>query len=251
VERLWDAIAGPMRLDQPDAVLAWDEHRRTLEARAAALDALDLDAVRYHGGGTDLTAGLIPGCRWTGGGLTTTDGRAYIPNLPTEEVFTSPDRSRADGVAALTRPLVMSRAGTLVEDLVITLEGGRIVDVQASSGADVVRAEIGTDEGSDRLGEVSLVDGGSTVRAAGLVFHDTLYDENAGCHVAWGTGFPFALADGGAGRGPDDLVAMGLNQSAVHTDVVIGGPGVSVDGLAKDGTVTPIITDDVWVLPVA
>ena len=251
VERLWDAVALPMRLDEPDVVAAWEEHRKTLEARAAALDAADLDAVRYHGGGTDLTVGLIPGCRWTGGGLTTSDGRPYMPNMPTEEVFTSPDRTRADGVAALTRPLVMPRAGAVVEDLVVTFAGGRIVDVQAAAGAELVRAEIGTDEGSDRLGEVSLVDGSSRVRAAGVVFHDTLYDENAGCHVAWGTGFPFALPDGGAGLSPDELVARGLNQSAVHTDVVIGGPGVSVDGLGTDGSVTPIIVDDVWVLPVA
>jgi aminopeptidase len=250
VDRLWDAVALPLRLHEPDVVAAWEEHRRTLERRAAALDALDLDAVRYHGGGTDLTVGLIPGCRWTGGGLTTSDGRTYMPNLPTEEVFTSPDRSRAEGIAALTRPLVMPRAGSVVEDLVLTFDGGRIVDVQAGSGADVARAEIGTDEGSDRLGEVSLVDGSSPVRAAGVVFHDTLYDENAGCHVAWGTGFPFALPGGGAGLSPEDMVAMGLNQSAVHTDVVIGGPGINVDGIGKDGTTTAVIADDAWVLPV-
>ena len=153
-------------------------------------------------------------------------------------------------MAALTRPLVMPRAGSVVEDLVLTFEDGRIVDVRATAGADVVRAEIGTDEGSSRLGEVSLVDGSSPVRAAGVVFHDTLYDENAGCHVAWGTGFPFSLPGGGAGLTPDEMVARGLNQSAVHTDVVIGGPGVSVDGIAKDGTTTPVISDDAWVLPV-
>jgi aminopeptidase len=249
VERLWQTVAGPLRLASDDVVGAWDEHRHMLEARAAALDALELDAVRYYGGKTDLTVGLIPGCRWTGGGLTTTDGRYYMPNLPTEEVFSSPDRTRAEGVAALTRPLVMPRAGTVVEDLVLTFAGGRIVDVQASSGADVARAEIGTDEGSDRLGEVSLVDGSSPVRAAGVVFHDTLYDENAGCHVAWGTGFPFALPGGGAGMTPEQLVAAGLNQSAVHTDVVIGGPGVSVDGIGPDGTTTAVIRDDEWVLP--
>lgn len=250
VDRLWDAISLPMRLDQPDVVAAWEDHRLTLERRATALDALGLDSVHYHGEGTDLMVGLIAGCRWTGGGLRASDGRWYMPNLPTEEVFTSPDRTRAEGVARLTRPLVMPHANTVVENLVVRFAGGTIVEIEASSGADMVRAELATDEGASRLGEVSLVDRESRVRAAGVVFHDTLYDENAGCHVAWGTGFPFALPGGGTGLGPDELVALGLNQSAVHTDVVIGGPGVSVDGLTKEGTRVPVITDDVWVLPV-
>ncbi len=250
VARLWDAISLPMRLDQPDVVAAWEEHRRTLERRAAALDALGLDSVHYHGEGTDLLVGLIPGCRWTGGGLQASDGRWYMPNLPTEEVFTSPDRARAVGVARLTRPLVMPRAGAVVEDLVVRFADGQVVEVAASSGADLVRAELATDPGASRLGEVSLVDGGSRVRAAGVVFHDTLYDENAGCHVAWGTGFPFALPGGGAGLSEAEMVSLGLNQSAVHTDVVLGGPGVSVDGLTGDGTRIPVIADDVWVLPV-
>ncbi len=249
VDRLWEAVGIAMRLDTPDVVAAWIGHASTLAARAAALDALDLDAVRYHGAGTELTVGLIPGCRWTGGGLVADDGRAYLPNLPTEEVFTSPDRSRADGVARLTRPLVMPRAGAVVEDLVLTFEGGRIVDTSATQGLDLVQAELATDEGSDRLGEVSLVDAASRVRQAGVVFHDTLYDENAGCHVAWGTGFPFVV-EGGAGLSSDELLARGVNQSVVHTDVVIGGPGVSVDGVRRDGSSVPLITDDLWVLPV-
>ena len=136
-----------------------------------------------------------------------------------------------------------------VEDLVVHFAGGRIVEVEAATNVDVVRAELATDAGSDRLGEVSLVDGGSRVRAAGVVFHDTLYDENAGCHVAWGTGFPFSI-DGGVGLSADELLARGVNVSAVHTDVVVGGPGISVDGLRADGTRIPVITDDVWVLPV-
>jgi len=172
-----------------------------------------------------------------------------MPNLPTEEVFTSPDRRRADGTIALTRPLVMPAAGVLVEDLVVHFEAGRITDVSASTGEDAVRAELDTDSGARSLGEVALVDGGSRVRAAGVVFHDTLYDENAGCHVAWGQSFPFALA-GGLELTGDELFERGLNTSNVHTDVVVGGPGVHVEGRTRDGRVVPIITDDAWVLPV-
>jgi aminopeptidase len=249
VDRLWAAVSVAMRLDAPDVVEAWDDHRRILEGRAFALDALGLDAIRYHGPGTDLTVGLIPGSVWTGGGLRTSDGRVYMPNLPTEEVFTTPDRTRADGVITLTRPLVMPRAGTVVEGLVVHFRDGRIVEVEAASGADVVRAELASDEGAVRLGEVSLVDRSSRVRAAGPVFHDTLYDENTGCHVAWGAGFPFSLP-GGDTMNPDELLQTGVNMSAVHTDVVIGGPGVSVDGLRPDGSSVPLITDDAWAITV-
>jgi aminopeptidase len=249
-ERLWAAVSIAMRLDEPDVVEAWREHRSRLQQRSAALEQLDLDEVRYHGGATDLTVGIIPGARWVSGSLTTPTGVEFMPNLPTEEVFTSPDRRRADGTIALTRPLVMPAAGVLVEDLVVHFEAGRITDVSASTGEDAVRAELDTDAGARSLGEVALVDGASRVRAAGVVFHDTLYDENAGCHVAWGQSFPFALADGLELTG-EELFELGLNTSNVHTDVVVGGPGVHVEGRTRDGRVVPIITDDAWVLPVA
>jgi aminopeptidase len=249
-ERLWEAVSVAMRLDEPDVVEAWREHRDRLQARSVALERLELDSVRYHGEGTDLTVGLVPGSRWVSGSLSTRSGVDFMPNLPTEEVFTSPDRSRADGVIRLTRPLVMPGAGVLVEDLVVHFAGGRITEVSASAGEDAVRAQLDTDEGARSLGEVSLVDGSSRVRAAGLVFHDTLYDENAGCHVAWGQGFPFALADG-LSLSVDELFERGINRSSVHTDVVVGGPGVHVEGRTSDGSVVPIITDDAWVLPVA
>jgi len=249
LEALWDKVSVVMRLDEPDPVAAWRAREAELTARASALDALALDAVRYHGEGTDLTVGLLADHVWTGGGMTTLDGVDYMPNMPTEEVFTSPHRDRADGVIRLTRPLVLG-TGSLVEGLVVTFAGGRIVDVHADSGVDLVQAQLDTDEGARHLGEVSLVDGTSRVRAAGVVFHDTLYDENAGCHVAWGTGFPFAIP-GGLAMTQEERDALGLNVSTVHTDVVVGGPGVSVDGIRADGSVVPVITDDAWVLPVA
>ena len=248
VDRLWEAVAVAMRLDSDDVVEEWRRHRSRLVARAQALTDLRLDAVRYRGGGTDLTVGLMPGCVWTGGQLLTHGGVPYMPNLPTEEVFTSPDRHRADGVFRTTRPLVMPDAGVLVEDLEVTLAGGRIVEAKAASGLDAVLAQLDVDEGARSLGEVSLVEGSSRVRAAGVTFHNTLYDENTGCHVAWGTGFPFCVP-GGTSMRPDDLRAAGLNLSSVHTDVVIGGPEVEVDGLTADGTVVPLIREDAWALP--
>ncbi len=251
LERLWDAVSVAMRLDAggPDEVVEeWRRHRDLLGARARALTDLRLDAVRYHGNGTDLTAGLIHDCVWTGGGLPTSAGVGYMPNLPTEEVFTSPDRRRADGVIRTTRPLVLPEAGVLVEDLEVTFANGRIVDATAASGIEAVRAQLDSDEGARSLGEVSLVEGSSRVRAAGVTFHDTLYDENTGCHVAWGQGFPFCVQDG-LSKGPDELRTAGLNFSTAHTDVVIGGPGVDVDGILADGTVVPLIREDAWALP--
>jgi aminopeptidase len=250
LERLWEAVSVAMRLDagSPEEVVEeWRRHRDKLGARAAALTKLELDAVRYHGEGTDLTAGLLPGAVWTGGGLPTNAGVEYMPNLPTEEVFTSPDRRRADGVIKTTRPLVLPGAGVLVEDLEVTFAGGRIVDATASRGIEAVRAQLDSDEGARSLGEVSLVEGSSRVRAAGVTFHDTLFDENTGCHVAWGQGFPFCVRDG-LSLSPDELRALGLNFSAAHTDVVIGGPGVDVDGIAADGSVVPLIREDAWAL---
>jgi aminopeptidase len=249
VERLWEAVSVPLRLDEADVVGAWRAHRDLLERRAAAINALGLDAVRYYGDGTDLTVGLLPGALWAGGSLTTASGVVTMPNLPTEEVFTSPDRARAEGTIRLTRPLVMPGTGALVEGLEARFEAGRIVDIRAQRGADVVQAQLETDDGARSLGEVALVDHASRVRAAGVIFHDTLYDENAGSHVAWGQSFPFVLPNWRE-RSYEEMFEAGLNRSAVHTDVVIGGPGVNVDGLTDAGAVVPLIADNHWVLPV-
>jgi aminopeptidase len=249
VERLWEVVAVSMRLDEADVVVAWHTHRATLAARADTLTTLELDKVHYYGPGTDLTVGLLPGSRWVSGSLTSRAGVEYMPNLPTEEVFTSPDRRRADGTMRLSRPLVMPQQRVMVEGLQVTFEGGRIVDATAEAGLDAVLAELDRDPGARSLGEVAIVDRSSRIRQAGVVFHDTLYDENAGSHVAWGQSFSFVL-DGGTDHTQDELFDLGLNHSQAHTDVVIGGPGVSIDGISADGTVTPIVADDVWVLPV-
>jgi aminopeptidase len=245
VERLWEAVATAMRLDEPDPVASWRARNEELAARGRALDALDLTEVHYRSAGTDLTVGLLPGTQWTGGGGKDPDGLAFMPNIPSEEVFTSPDRRLADGTISLTKPVIVS--GQVVEGLKVTFSAGRITDVTAASGAGTVRAQLDTDEGARSLGEVSLVDRDSRIAKAGILFHNTLFDENAACHVAWGQSFPFALA-GGPEKTDDERYEIGLNSSAVHTDVVIGGEGMTVTGTGPKGTVE-IIRDDEWVLP--
>jgi len=245
VERLWEAVATAMRLDEADPVACWRERAAQLAARARALDALELTEVRYHGTGTDLTVGLVPGTRWTGGSMEDPDGVIYMPNIPTEEVFTSPDRRRADGTIRLTKPVIIG--GQVVEGLTVTFSGGRITGVTALSGAGTVRAQLDTDEGARSLGEISLVDRDSRIAKAGILFHNTLFDENAACHVAWGQSFPFAVA-GGLEMTSEQRHEIGLNHSAVHTDVVIGGDGITVTGTGPKGTVE-IIRDDEWGLP--
>ena len=245
VERLWAAVATAMRLDEADPVASWRERAAELAARGRSLNALGLTEMRYRStAGTDLTVGLVPDSRWTGGSMEDPDGVTYMPNIPTEEVFTSPDRRRADGMISLTKPVIIG--GQVVEGLKVTFSGGRITDVTATSGVESVRAQLDTDEGARSLGEVSLVDRDSRIAKAGILFHNMLFDENAACHVAWGQSFPFSVA-GGLAKSNEERYEIGLNRSAVHTDVVIGGEGMTVTGAGPNGTVE-IIRDDEWVL---
>lgn len=235
VDALWTAIEKAIRLDQPDPVEAWRRHTERLRHIAEALNERRFDALRYRGPGTDFEVGLLPSSRWDGADTVTAFGVSHVPNMPTEEVFTTPDRRRAEGTLRSTRPL--ERQGTTVRDLSVEFHDGRIVRVDASSGADVVRAEIATDEGASRLGEVSLVDGSSEVGKLNIVFSNTLFDENATCHVAYGAGFEFCVKH-------ESDRAAGLNVSSVHTDFMVGGPDVEVDGKEPQGGWVPVLRHD-------
>lgn len=232
VEALWTAIEKAIRLDRDDPVAEWSRHVERLSEIARALNERHFDALRYRGPGTDFTVGLLPSSRWDGAETTTTFGVSHVANMPTEEVYTSPDRRRAEGRLRSTRPLQL--LGSMVRDLEFEFRAGRIVEVRASEGADVVRGQLAIDENAPRLGEVSLVDGSSAVGQLGLTFCNTLFDENATCHVAYGDGFEYCVDDE-ADR------AAGLNESAVHTDFMVGGPEVEIDGKERTGSWVPVM----------
>jgi aminopeptidase len=245
VERLWDAVASATRLDEPDPIEAWRAHIDKLVARANLLNERAFDSIRFRGPGTDLTVGLIPGATWCTALEETIDGRRHVVNMPTEEVFTSPDRRRTEGIVRSTKPLAL--AGTIVRDLEVRFEGGRAVEVNASSGAELIREQLRQDENAALLGEVALVDGDSRVGRTGLVFLNTLFDENASCHIAYGAGILEAVPEGDT-KSEAELDELGFNVSSVHTDFMIGGPDVEVDGVVAGGTAVPILRGDVWQL---
>ncbi|TDC99864.1 aminopeptidase [Nonomuraea deserti] len=241
--RLWRHLRRILRLDEPDPRAAWRQRIAELLDRARRLTEMRLDAVRFEGPGTDLTIGLLPDAHWTAARLEDVKGRPFQANLPTEEVFTTPDYRRVDGTVRATRPLSLD--GTVIRDLELTFADGVVTGVRASAGADVVRAHQATDAGAARLGELALVDRSSRVGESGITYLETLLDENATCHLAWGAGLPPGAPAHLRTDDPARLDAAGVNTSRVHVDFMVGGPDVTVTGLGPDGKVV-LLRNDAW-----
>jgi aminopeptidase len=240
LERLWADVIHVCRLDEPDPAAAWSERIEEIWQVASRLDALDLDALHFTGPGTDLTVGLLPSSRFAkeGGASHTRLGVRHVPNIPTEEVYTTPDPERVDGFVAATKPLDVS--GSLVTGLKIRFEGGRAVQIDADANADTLRQRCAFDAGASRLGEVALVDRDSRIGRLGRTFFMTLLDENAACHLALGDAYSSPIAD------PADIAR--INASAVHIDFMIGSDDVDVTGITKRGDTVPVLRGGAWAI---
>ncbi len=225
-----------LRLDEDDPIAAWRARADTLEAAARRLTERGFDALHYEGPGTDLTIGMLPDHRWDAARFETVDGIEHMPNLPTEEVFTSPDPERADGHVTSSKPLVLAD-GTVVRNLRVRFEGGRAVQVDADTAQDTMRTITAHDEGAARLGEVALVDDEGRIGKLDTVFYDTLIDENAASHIALGQGFPFLLPD---------QVRDRVNESQIHIDFMIGSPEMTVTGITREGERVPVLVRGKW-----
>ncbi len=238
VARLWDAIFMACRVDNADPVAEWARHNATLHARCAFLNGKDYAALHFRGPGTDLRVGLSDGHLWCGGAEPAKNGITCNPNIPTEEVFTTPHKDRVEGVVRSTKPLAYQ--GTLIEDISVRFEGGRIAQANASRGEDVLRKVLETDEGAARLGEVALVPHSSPISRSGLLFRNTLFDENAASHIALGQAYTTCLRDS-AGKSFEELAQRGANTSLIHIDWMIGSGEVDVDGITKSGESEPLM----------
>jgi aminopeptidase len=241
--RLWDLIATMCRLDQPDPVDAWTRHLAALAARRDHLNAKRYATLMYSGPGTKLTVGLPDGCVWVAGQSTSRAGVTFAPNLPTEEVFTMPHKDRVSGTVRSSKPLAYG--GTLIEDFTLRFENGRVVNIEARRGRDVLQGLIDTDPGAARLGEVALVPHSSPVAQSGLLFYNTLFDENAASHLAFGSAYKFTL-EGGEEMDDQTFEDAGGNRSAAHVDFMIGNGELDIDGVTADGRVEPVMRKGEW-----
>ena len=242
--KLAAAIRMTARLDHADPVAAWTAHNRDLAERCAMLNSARFDALRFRGPGTDLRVGLAQGHVWQGGAATAKNGVTCNPNIPTEEVFTTPDAARVDGHVRATKPL--SHQGSLIEEIEMQFEGGRAVAARAARGQDVLREMLATDPGAARLGEVALVPHSSPVSQSGLLYFNTLFDENAASHIAMGQCYASCL-EGGDRLSREEIAARGGNESLIHVDWMIGSGQMNVDGLDADGNERPLMRGGEWV----
>ena len=243
VSRLWQLIFSVCRVDQPDPVASWQKHAADLGARAAYLTGRQYASLRYSGPGTDLKVGLPPGHIWNGGAVAADDGIPFIPNLPTEEVFTLPDRLGVDGHVASTRPF--DYGGTSIEGMSLSFEQGKVTGFSARTGEGVLRELINTDEGSSRLGEVSLVPDSSPVSRTGVTFHSILFDENAACHLAFGEAYRSSLEEADE-LTEEEFALRGGNTSKVHSDFMIGSNAIDIDGFLPGGQAEPVMRAGEW-----
>lgn len=241
-ELLWEAIFKTTRIDQPDPEAAWKAHDQKLREKAAWLNNEQFDQLHYMAPGTDLVVGLPKNHIWEGAGAFNPRGEEFMANMPTEEVFTAPDFRRIDGTVASTKPL--SYGGNILEDMHFTFKDGQIVEAHAKQGDDVLQNLLKT-PGARSLGEVSLVPDPSPISQSGLIFFNTLFDENASDHMALGQAYPFSVKDGVAMTN-EQRAAVGLNQSPTHVDFMMGSAAMNIDGIKPDGTIIPIFRNGDW-----
>ena len=246
-EKLWEAIFQTTRADQPDPIAAWMDHIQNLSKRGRYMQAKKYSALHYKAPGTDLTIGLPQGHRWISARMPAENGVDFTANMPTEEVFSLPDRQRADGIVAATFPL--SYGGSLIEDFSVTFENGRIVKVHAKNNEILLQKLVNTDEGSTRLGEVALVPASSPISKRGHLFYNTLFDENASCHLAIGRAYRFTLT-GGEELTDEEFISAGGNISLNRVDFMIGSPQMDIDGIKEDGTREPVMRSGEWAIDI-
>lgn len=243
VSALWDAIFKATRADVAHPVQAWVTHNDTLHEKVAYLNDKKYAKLHYTAPGTDLTVALPDGHLWCGAGSVNVNGTQFMANMPTEEVFTTPHRDGVDGFVSSTKPL--SYGGNIIDNFKLTFENGRIVNVEAEQGEDILKTLVETDEGSHYLGEVALVPHESPISASGLLFYNTLFDENASNHFAIGSAYAFCL-QGGKDMSQEELAAHGLNRSLTHVDFMVGSANMNIDGITADGHIEPIFRNGNW-----
>jgi aminopeptidase len=237
LDKLWEQILHICRMDEDEPEAAWDERNKVLKGAAERLTGQHFDALHLEGPGTDLTIGLLPSSRWIGGDEVTVDGIQHMANLPTEEVFSSPDPERVDGTVRATKPLYTQ--GRIIDGLTVRFEGGRAVQIDADGGAETLRALIEQDDGGARLGEIALVDKESRIGPLDTVFYDTLLDENAASHIALGSAYETAAGEEDRER---------LNRSSIHVDFMVGAPDADVTGITQSGDRVPVLRRSAWQL---